>query len=154
MKTRTFEKEIFIQADAATVINVIADYYPTPKNSSAYHQSGTRQIRTAGHKTLLHYRQPEVGTVQIQEEISSDIIFVTEDTVYTEAYQAPGTSVTNLTKITQQGTGVLLHETITMRAPDMLYEYAFQGQSSHMQRCLSASRHLLNCNGKYNWEDL
>src|SRR6185503_8632226 len=126
MKTRTFEKEIFIQADAATVINVIADYTQHPKIHQLIIKVERAKDEPPGTKRYFITEGRRWGPFKFKRKYRADIIFVTEDTVYTEAYQAPGTSVTNLTKITPQGTGVMLHETITMRAPDMLFEYAFQ----------------------------
>lgn len=53
-------------------------------------------------------------------------------TVHTEAYQSPGTYITNITKVTPQDNGVRLHETITMKAPALLFGYAFvQAQTAY-----------------------
>ncbi len=55
-----------------------------------------------------------------------------EDTVHTEAYQSPNTFVENITKVTPAQNGVTLHETITLKAPDLLFNYAFgQAQTAH-----------------------
>jgi hypothetical protein len=52
--------------------------------------------------------------------------------VHTEAFHSPGTYITNLTKVTPQENGVQLHETITMKAPDLLFDYAFsQAETAH-----------------------
>jgi hypothetical protein len=72
------------------------------------------------------------GPFQFQIKYRADIIAVTEDTIHTEAYQAPQTFITNITKVTPEGDGVRLHETITLRAPAMLFGYAFQqAQTAH-----------------------
>jgi len=126
MKTRTFEKEIFIQSDAATVINVIADYTQHPKIHPLIVKEERAKVEPPGTKRYYITKSRKWGTFKFKSKYRADIISVTESTVHTEAYQAPGTFVTNLTKITPQGSGVLLHETIAMRAPDMLFEYAFQ----------------------------
>jgi len=126
MKTRTFEKEIFIQSDAATVIDVIADYGQHPKIHPLIIKVERAKEEPAGVKRYFITDSLKWGPFKFKIKYRADIISVTEDTVHTEAYQSPGTFVTNLTKITPQGSGVLLHETITMRAPDMLFEYAFQ----------------------------
>ena len=50
----------------------------------------------------------------------------------TEAFQSPETYVTNHSTFTVQGTGTLMHETITLKSPDLLFNYAFnQAKSSH-----------------------
>lgn len=126
MKTRTFEKEIFIRSDAATVVNVIADYSQHPKIHPLIIKVERAKDEPAGTKRYFITDSLKWGPFKFKIKYRADIISVTEDTVHTEAYQSPGTFVTNLTKITPQGSGVLLHETITMRAPDMLFEYAFQ----------------------------
>ena len=134
MKTRTFEKEIFIQSDAATVINVIADYTQHPKIHPLIIKVERAKDEPPGTKRYFITDSRKWGPFKFKIKYRADIISVTEDTVHTEAYQPPGTFVTNLTKITPQGDGVLLHETITMRAPDMLYEYAFQqAKSAHAE---------------------
>ena len=126
MKTRTFEKEIFIQADAATVINVIADYTKHPKIQPHIIKVESAKDEPVGTKRYFLTSSRKWGPFKFKSKYRADIISVTDDTVHAEAYQSPGTFVTNLTRITPQGSGVLMHETITMRAPDMLFEYAFQ----------------------------
>ena len=126
MKTRSFEREIFIKSDASTVIDVIADYSQHPKIHPLIIKVERAKEEPAGVKRYFITDSLKWGPFKFKIKYRADIISVTEDTVHTEAYQSPGTFVTNLTKITPQGSGVLLHETITMRAPDMLFEYAFQ----------------------------
>ena len=126
MKTRSFEREIFIQSDAATVIDVIADYSQHPKIHPLIIKVERAKEAPVGVKRYFITDSLKWGPFKFKIKYRADIISVTEDTVHTEAYQSPGTFVTNLTRITPQGSGVLLHETITMRAPDMLFEYAFQ----------------------------
>ena len=134
MKTRTFEREIFIQSDTATVINVIADYTQHPKIHPLIIKVERAKDEPPGTKRYYITDSRKWGPFKFKIKYRADIISVTEDTVYTEAYQPPGTFVTSLTKITPQGDGVLLHATITMKAPDMLYEYAFQrAKSAHAE---------------------
>jgi hypothetical protein len=72
------------------------------------------------------------GTFKFKIKYQADIIAITEDTVHTEAYQSPNTFVTNVTRVTPKDNGVLLHETITMKAPGLLFGYAFkQAQTAH-----------------------
>jgi hypothetical protein len=126
IKTRTFEKEIFIQSDAATVINIIADYTQHPKIHPLIIKVERAKDEPVGTKRYFITDSRKWGPFEFKSKYRTDIISVTEDSVYTETYRPPGTFVTNLTKITPQGSGVLLHEIITMRVPDMLFEYAFQ----------------------------
>jgi len=60
------------------------------------------------------------------------VIRVSENEMLTEAYQSPGTYVTNLSTFTADGTGTRMHEHVTLKAPDLLFNYAFeQARSSH-----------------------
>ena len=134
MNTRTFEREIFLQSDAATVINVIADYTQHPKIHAPIIKVERAKDEPAGTKRYFITESRKWGPFKFKSKYRADIISVTEDSVHTKVYQPPGTFVTNLTKITPQGDGVLPHATITMRAPDMLYEYAFQqAKSAHAE---------------------
>lgn len=126
MKQGVFEKEIFIQSDAATVINVIADY----SNHHNIHPLIIKVDRAdeapEGVKRYFITDSLQWGPFKFKIKYQADIIAVTEDTVHTEAYQSPNTHVTNITKVTLKDSGVLLHETIKMRAPNLLFGYAFQ----------------------------
>ena len=134
MKTRTFEKEIFVQSDAATVIDAMADYSQHPKIHPLIIKVERARDEPAGIKRYFITDSRKWGPFKFRRKYRADIISVTEDTIHSEAYRSPGTSVTSLTKITPQGSGVLLHETVTMRAPDMLFEYAFQqAKSAHTE---------------------
>jgi len=126
VKKGTFEKEIFIQSDAATVINVIADYSQHPKIHPLIIKVERAKDEPAGIKRYFITDSLQWGPFKFKIKYRADIISVTEDTVHTEAYPSLGTFVKNITKVTPQGTGVRLHETITMKAPDMLFHYVFQ----------------------------
>jgi hypothetical protein len=126
MKTRTFEKEIFIQSDAATVINIIADYTQYPKIHPLIIKVEGAKDEPTGAERYFITDSRKWGPFKFKSRYRADIISVTADGVHTEIYRPPGICVTSLTKVTPQGSGVLLHETITMRAPDMLFKYALQ----------------------------
>ena len=126
MKTRSFEREIFIQSDAPTVIGVIADYNQYPKIHPLIIKVERSKEESAGVKRYCITDTLKWGPFKFKTRYRADIIWVTDDAVYTNVYRPPGTFITNLTRITPQGSGILLYETITMRAPDMLFEYAFQ----------------------------
>jgi len=132
MKQGTFEKEIFIQSDAATVINVIADYNQHHKIHPLIIKVERAKDEPAGVRRYFITDSLQWGPFKFKIKYQADIIAVTNDTVHTEAYQSPNTHVTNMTKVTPQGNGVRLHETITMKAPDMLFNYAFkQAEIAH-----------------------
>jgi hypothetical protein len=132
MKQGIFEKEIHIQSDAATVVRVIADYSQHSKIHPLIVKVERAKEEPAGIKRYFITDRLQWGPFQFQIKYRADIIAVTEDTIHTEAYQAPQTFITNITKVTPEGDGVRLHETITLRAPAMLFGYAFQqAQTAH-----------------------
>ena len=134
MKQGTFEKEIFIQADAKTVIDTIADYSQHHKIHPLIIKVERAQTEPDGVRRYFITDSLQWGPFKFKIKYQADIIAVTEDTVHTRAYQSPGTYVTNVTKVTPQGDGVRLHETITMQAPNMLFDYAFkQAEAAHTE---------------------
>jgi hypothetical protein len=132
MKQGSFEKEIHIRADAATVIRTIADYSQHTKIHPLIVKVERAREEPAGVRRYFITDSLRWGPFRFQIKYRADILAVTEDTVHTEAYQSPGTYITNLTKVTPQGDGVRLHETITLKAPNLLFGYAFQqAQAAH-----------------------
>lgn len=132
MKQGIFEKEIFIQSDATTVIDVIADYSNHHKIHPLIIKVERANEEPEGVRRYFITDSLVWGLFKFKIKYQADIIAVTEDTVHTEAYQSPGTYITNVTKVTPKDNGVLLHETITMKAPDLLFGYAFkQAESAH-----------------------
>jgi hypothetical protein len=126
MRQGTFEKEIFIHADAATVIRTIADYSQHHKIHPLIVKVERATDAPPGVRRYFITDSLKWGPFKFKIKYRADILAVTEDTVHTEAYQSPGTRVTNLTKVTPKDDGVILHETITLQAPDLLFNYAFQ----------------------------
>ncbi|MEP6896470.1 MAG: hypothetical protein ABI986_12750 [Chloroflexota bacterium] len=134
MKQGTFEKEIFIQSDARTVINVIADYSQHHKIHPLIIKVERAKDEPAGMRRYFITDSLQWGPFKFKTKYQADVIAVTEDTVHTQAFQSPNTTVTNLTKVTPKDNGVLLHETITMKSPDMLFQYAFkQAETAHAE---------------------
>ena len=132
MKQGTFEKEIFIQSDTRTVIDVLADYSQHHKIHPLIIKVERAKNEPSGVKRYFITDSLQWGPFKFKIKYQADIIAVTEDIVHTEAYQSPNTYVTNVTKVTPKGTGVVLHETITLKAPDLLFGYAFkQAETAH-----------------------
>ncbi|MBI5841621.1 MAG: hypothetical protein HZB19_16135 [Chloroflexi bacterium] len=132
MKQGTFEKEIFIRANAKTVINLIADYSQHQKIHPLIVNVERAKDEPAGVRRYFITDQLQWGPFKFKIKYRADILAVTEDTVHTEAYQSPNTTVINVTKVTPCEGGVILHETITLKAPDILFDYAFkQADQAH-----------------------
>ncbi len=132
MKQGTFEKEIFIQSNAKTVIDVIADYSNHHKIHPLIVKVERAKEEPAGVRRYFITDSLQWGPFKFKIKYQADIIAITADTVHTEAYQSPGTYITNVTKVTPKDNGVILHETITMKSPDLLFGYAFkQAETAH-----------------------
>lgn len=132
MKQGIFEKEIFIQSDAKTVINVIADYSQHPKIHPLIIKVERAQNEPAGVRRYFITDSLHWGPFKFKIKYQADVIAVTGDTIHTEAYPSLGTSVTNVTKITPKENGVALHETVTINAPNILFGYVFkQAEVAH-----------------------
>jgi hypothetical protein len=126
MKQGTFEKEILIKADPETVINLIADYSQHHKIHPLIVKVERATEAPEGVKRYYITDRLQWGPFKFKIKYRADILSVTHNTCHTEAYQSPGTYVTNITKITPAGDGVSLHETITLSAPNLLFNYAFK----------------------------
>lgn len=136
MRQGTFEKEIFIHADAATVIQTIADYSQHHKIHPLIVKVERAQNPPPGVRRYFITDSLQWGPFKFRIKYRADIIAVTEDTVHAEAYQSPATTVTNITKVTPKDDGVLLRETVTLRSPDLLFSYAFQQANSAHEEML------------------
>lgn len=134
MKQGLFEKEIFIQSDAKTVVDLIADYSQHHKIHPLIEKVERAAEEPAGVRRYFITDNLQWGPFKFKIKYQADIISVTDDTVHTEAYQSPNTTITNITKIRPSQNGVILHETITLKAPDLLFGYAFgQAQTAHAE---------------------
>ena len=134
MKQGTFEKEIFIQADVKTVLGVVSEF-------SQHHKvhplivKVEQAIAPAGVlRRYLITDQLQWGPFKFKIKYRADILSLTENEVHTEAYQSPNTFVDNVTRVTPATDGVLLKEIVTLKAPDLLFNYAFQqAQMAHAE---------------------
>ena len=132
MKQGTFEKEIFIQSDAKTVINVIADYSQHHKIHPLIIKVERAKEEPAGVRRYFITDNLQWGPFKFKTKYRADIISVTEDTIHTEAHPSLKTAVTNITRIIGKEDGVVLHETITITTPNIFFNYVFhQAQTAH-----------------------
>lgn len=132
MKQGIFEKQIFIQSNVETVVGIVANYNQHHKIHPLIEKVEQAKESPAGVQRFFITDRLQWGPFKFKIKYRADIIAVTKDTVHTEAYQAPGTYVTNITKVTPNQNGVTLHETVTLKAPDLLFGYAFQqAQTAH-----------------------
>ncbi|GJQ52135.1 MAG: hypothetical protein HKUEN02_09820 [Anaerolineaceae bacterium] len=126
MKQGTFEKEIFIKADAKTVFAIVSEFSQHHKVHPLIQKVERVADAPQGVKRYLITDSLQWGPFKFKIKYRADIVSMTEDTVHTEAYQAPQTYISNTTTVTPQADGVRLHETVTLKAPNLLFGYAFQ----------------------------
>ena len=148
MKQGTFEKEIFIKSEVKTAIDLISDY-------SQHHNVHplivkVEQADNAPGVMRRYFITDSLqwGPFKFKIKYRADIIAVTEDTVHTQAFQSPNTFVENITKVVPAEGGITLHETITLKAPNRLFNYAFQqAQDAHGEMLQRIKRNLEARNG-------
>ncbi|MBK9209881.1 MAG: hypothetical protein IPL71_16965 [Anaerolineales bacterium] len=143
MKQGTFERQIFIQSDVKTVVGVVANYNQHHKIHPLIVKVEQAQDAPAGVQRFFITDQLQWGPFKFKIKYRADIISVTQDTVHTEAFQSPGTYVTNITKVTPAQSGVTLHETITLKTPDLLFGYAFQQAQTAHEEMLKRIKHFI-----------
>lgn len=132
MKQGIFEESIYIHTSPERVLALIADY-------SQHHLIHPLIIKVepgeAPPQVLKRYfitDQLQWGPFRLKIVYRADILEIGPDRVHTLAYQSPGTTVDNLTRIVPEGDGARLTETITLRAPNLLFGYAFeQARAAH-----------------------
>ncbi|MBV6397048.1 MAG: hypothetical protein HFACDABA_02652 [Anaerolineales bacterium] len=127
MKQGTFESRIFIRSTVEKTLSlarayerhhnfhpliVKVDVEPNPPVGVLKRYFITDQLQWGPFRFKIKYR--------------ADILSVSKNDFRTEAYQSPGTTVLNHTTVTPTDDGVTLGETITLRAPSLLFGYAFQ----------------------------
>jgi hypothetical protein len=134
MKEGSFELDIHIERQPKDILALVSNY----------------NLHTMIHPLILSVKQVDapagiigrylitdqlqIGLLKFKIEYRADIVRVTDEEVYTEAYQAPRTHIHNLTRVTPEAGGARLKETITLKAPDLLFSYAFnQAQSAHKE---------------------
>ena len=126
MKQGIFEQEIFIRSNAVTVIETIADYSQHHKIHPLIVNVELAKEAPAGVRRYFITDSLQWGPFKFKIKYRADILAITENSVHTEAYQSPNTFVDNITTVMPAQNGVTLHETVTLKAPDMLFSYAFQ----------------------------
>ena len=133
MKQGTFESEIFIRSTVEKTLSLAHEYERHHNFHPLIVKVDVDESPPAG--VLKRYfitDQLQWGPFRFKIKYRADIVSVTESDFHTEAYQSPGTTVLNHTTVTPRDDGVLLHETITLRAPDLLFGYAFgQAREAH-----------------------
>jgi hypothetical protein len=135
MKTGSFEQEVFIEADAAIVMDAISDY----SQQQLFHPLIVKVVQAtivpAG--ILRRYVITDRlcwGPFSVKINYRADILSVTADTVHTEVHQFPGIHILLISTVKRVRNGVALRETFTLKAPNILFNYAFrQAEMAHAE---------------------
>ena len=132
MKQGTFEHEIYIAAKPKDIVAFLVEHTNHPR----FHPLIIAVKEVPAPQNILRRfmitDQLVWGPIHFKINYRADVLEATDNEMLTEAYQSPNTYVTNHSTFTAQGTGTLMHETITLKAPDLLFNYAFgQAKSSH-----------------------
>lgn len=126
MKQGTFSYNVYIAAPPARVIPFLADL----RNQSKFHPLIIKiEEAPAPEGILCRYLitdRLQFGPFRFKIVYRADVLRVNDTEILTEAYQSPQTYVTNLSTCLPEGTGTRFTETITLKAPDLLFGYAFQ----------------------------
>jgi hypothetical protein len=127
MKQGSFNKEIFIKSDIATVHKVVSEFSEHHKVHPLIVKVERATDMPEGVVRRYFITDSLLwGPFKFKIRYRADILSITSDSVHTEAYQSPGTYVDNLTKVIPHQDGVLLQETVTIKAPNPLFGYTFQ----------------------------
>jgi hypothetical protein len=143
MKQGTFQKEIFIHSDVKTVVNLIADFSHHHKIHPLIENVEQAAETPQGIRRYFITDNLKWGPFKFKIKYRVDVLSVTENAIHAEAYQSPATTVINRTTVTPSQHGVILHETVTLKAPNLLFGYAFQqAQSAHEEMFKRIKAHL------------
>ena len=127
MKQGSFNKEIFIKSDVATVHKVVSEVSEHHKVHPLIVK--VERVADVPEGVVRRYFITDSllwGPFKFKIRYRADILSITSDSVHTEAYQSPGTYVDNVTRIIPQENGVVLQESVTIKAPNPLFGYTFQ----------------------------
>ena len=133
-RSGTFEYTIEAPCDAATAVALLGD----PRRNGELHpliQSVDEVSPQTG--AIASYRITDLlplGPLRFRIVYEADVITVTPSKVVTVARQRPGTTVRNETRVAATAAGVAITVAITMRAPTLLFGYAFRtARTAHLE---------------------
>jgi len=134
MKKGTFEKDIFIEADGKRILDVLVSFSEHTKIHPLIIGVETGADPSLGVKRYFITDQLKWGPFRFKIRYQTDVVDVTENSVHFEAYQSPGTYITNVTTVIPEGNGVRFKEVVTLKAPNLLFGYAFsQADAAHTE---------------------
>lgn len=132
MKQGTFEKQIHIHSDVKTVFAVVSEFSQHYKVHPLIIKVEQAEAPKGVLRRYFITDQLQWGPFKFKIKYRADILSLTENEVHTEAYQSPNTFVDNVTTVTPAEGGVLLKEKVILKAPSLLFNYAFQqAQTAH-----------------------
>jgi hypothetical protein len=141
MREGSFEHEAHIEVAP----QVLSDFLVEHRNHPRFHPLivSVREVPPPAGvlRRFLLTDRLLLGPLHFKITYRADVLKAGPDEMLTEAFQSPGTYVTNRTTFQPEGTGTRLHETITLRAPDLLFNYAFsQARAAHTRLVANLKR--------------
>ncbi len=132
MNQGIFEKEIFIRSDVKTVLALVSEFSRHHEIHPLIVKVESAEAPAGVLKRYFITDQLQWGPFKFKITYRADILSITENAVHTEAYQTPGTYIDNQTSVLPVNDGVMLKEKVSMKAPGLLFSYAFQqAQTAH-----------------------
>ena len=133
MKQGIFESEIFVRSTVQKTLALVSEYERHHNFHPLIVKVDVDARPPAGVLKRYHITdQLQWGPLRFRIKYRADILSVTSNDVQSEAYQSPGTTVINHTTVIPKDDGVVLRERITLKAPDLLFGYAFgQAKAAH-----------------------
>ena len=143
MKQDTFEKQIHIRSDVKTVLAAVSEFSQHHKIHPLIVKVEQAEVPEGVLRRYFITDQLQWGPLKFKIKYRADILSLTENEVHTEAYQSPNTFVDNITSVTPAEDGVLLKEKVTLKAPSLLFDYAFkQAEAAHGEMLLRLKKFI------------
>lgn len=147
MKQGSFSYEVYIAAPPAQVAAFLADL----RNQSKFHPLIVKiKEAPAPEGVLRRYfitDRLQFGPFRFKIVYRADVLRATDQEILTEAYQSPRTYITNLSTCMPEGMGTRFTETITLKAPNLLFGYAFQQAKMAHAELVQKIRHSFENQG-------
>lgn len=148
MREGRFEWDIYLEKQPQEVLALLSDF----NRHTLIHPLiiAVKQVEAPSGvlKRFLITDQIQWGPVRFKIQYRADILRITDSEVHTRAYQSPEITIDNLTRVIPEGTGSRLKETITLKAPGVLFSYTFiQAKTAH-QTMLKRIKTILESQGK------
>jgi hypothetical protein len=143
MKQGSFELSIEIARPPQDILALLSNF---KRHTEIHPLIVSVKERDAPSGIIRRYKitdQLPFGPFRFKIEYRADILRLTDDEIYTEAYQAPQTYVYNLTHLSPIANGTRLTENTTLKTSGLLFNYAFKEAQNAHKEMLQRIKHLM-----------